>query len=94
MAYLLTHFYPNGTEAQYNAALARVHPKDGLPPGQTFHAAGPTEDGWLVVALWDSKEYCDRFIAETLVPGLAETEGAFKGPPQEHAAEVVKLQKA
>ncbi len=43
MAYLLTHFWPGGTEEQYRATLGVVHPADGLPEGQLSHAAGPTD---------------------------------------------------
>jgi len=92
MPYLLTHFFPNGTEAQYKATVAAVHPKDGLPAGQTFHAAGPTEGGWLVVALWDTKETADKFVSESLVPGLAKTQGALQGPPQERNTQVFNLE--
>lgn len=91
MAYLITHFYEGGTEDQYNAALAAVHPASGLPEGQTYHAAGPTEGGWLVVAVWESKEACDRFVRDTLMPGLANMENGFNGPPQERSAEVANL---
>jgi hypothetical protein len=35
MAYLLTHFWPGGTEDQYRTSLAQVHPANGLPDGQT-----------------------------------------------------------
>ena len=45
MAYLLTHFWPGGTEDQYNATIAVVHPPGGLPEGQKYHAAGPTDGG-------------------------------------------------
>ena len=40
MAYLLTHFWPGGTIEQYQKTIAVVHPADGLPPGQVYHAAG------------------------------------------------------
>ena len=36
--------------------LEIVHPADGsLPAGQTYHVAGPTDDGWIIVAMWDSR---------------------------------------
>ena len=70
MAYLLTHFWPGGTEEQYRATLAAVHPSDGLPAGQISHAAGPTEGGYLIAVLWDSKESADRFLSETLIPAM------------------------
>jgi hypothetical protein len=51
MAYLLHHFWPGGTEEQYWAMLAVVHPPNGLPEGQTYHVAGPTEGGFLITAV-------------------------------------------
>ena len=40
MAYLMTHFWPGGTEEQYQSMLTAVHPREGLPEGQTSHVAG------------------------------------------------------
>lgn len=91
MPYLITHFFEGGTESQYRAAVAAAHPPDGLPAGQTWHGAGPTEGGWLVIALWDSKEACDTFVHDTLVPALQGTEGTFAGPPQERGSELVAV---
>jgi hypothetical protein len=93
MAYLLTHFWPGGTEEQYRAMIARVHPAEGLPEGQVHHVAGPTEGGFLIVALWNSKESCDRFVRDTLMAALP-VEGGFQGRPEERTAEVVALQAA
>jgi hypothetical protein len=50
MAYLLTHFWPGATEEQYRTTLAAV----GEPPEQ-IHAAGPTDGGFLIMAVYDSK---------------------------------------
>jgi hypothetical protein len=51
VAYLMTHFWPGGTEEQYRAMIAAVHPPDGLPDGQVSHAAGPTQGGFLIAAV-------------------------------------------
>ena len=91
MAYVITHFYEGGTEEQYRTVIEVAHPAGGLPAGQTYHAAGPTDGGWLVVAVWDSKESCDSFVQGTLVPALQDTESGLQGPPQERAAEVANL---
>lgn len=93
MAYLMTHFWPGATEDQYRANLAVVHPPGGLPEGQLYHAAGPTEGGILIAAVWDSKESADRFVSETLLPALP-VAGGFAGQPEERVAEVVNLQTA
>jgi hypothetical protein len=94
MAFLITHFYEGGTEAQYRAVLDAAHPAGGLPAGQTLHAAGPCEGGWLITALWDSKDDFDRFVSDTLMPVLGTVQGGFAGPPEQRATEVVNLQTA
>ena len=94
MAYGIIHQFAGGTEDQYRASLAAVHPSDGsLPQGQVFHAAGSTDDGWVVVAIHDSKESWEKFRDDTLMPRLqAGVEGGFQGPPQETAFEVSNQQ--
>jgi hypothetical protein len=93
MAYLMTHFWPDGTEEQYRTMLSVVHPANGLPDGQVYHAAGPTEGGFLIVAVWDSKESADRFVNDTLLASMP-IEGGFQGRPEERVADVVNLQEA
>lgn len=93
MTYLMTHFWPGATEDQYRATVEAVHPPDGLPKGQLYHAAGPTEGGILIVATWDSKESADRFTNETLMPAMP-VEGGVAGHPEERAAEAINVLKA
>jgi hypothetical protein len=93
MAYLITHLWPGGTEEQYRATLAAAHPAGGLPDGQVYHAAGPTEGGFLVVAVWESKEHFDRFLQEKLLGGPP-IEGGLVGPPEQRTAETVNVQTA
>ena len=90
----IVHRFAGGTKEHYDAGLARVHPADGsLPEGQTYHAAGPTADGWIVVALWDSRDSWERFRDETLMPGLQGLgEAGFPGPPEETTFEVANEQ--
>jgi len=61
---------PGGTQAQYEQVRSEVAPGDIPPPGATYHAAGPTEDGWCVVEVWDSREALERFATEILPPAL------------------------
>jgi len=86
MAYGIVHHFPGGTKEQYEAALAVVHPDGGrtLPEGQVYHAAGPSEGGWAVVAIFDSEESWERFRNDTLTPSLgAGIDGGLTGPPEE-----------
>jgi hypothetical protein len=90
MAYGVVHQFAGGTEEQYKASIADVHPSGGgLPDGQVFHAAGPSAEGWTVVAIHDSQESWERFRDGILMPRMQEgIEGGFTSPPQETTFEV------
>jgi hypothetical protein len=88
MAYLLTHFWPEGTEEQYRATLAAVTQAAGGQRPEQVHAAGPTEGGFLVVGVYDSKETADNFVRDSIV-SIMPIEGGLVGPPQERTAELV-----
>jgi hypothetical protein len=90
MAYGIVHQFAGGTEDQYRASLAAAHPSDGsLPEGQVFHAAGPSSDGWVIVAIHDSKASWEKFRDGTLMPRMqAGIDGGFGEPPEETAFEV------
>jgi hypothetical protein len=94
MAYGIVHHFPGGTQEQYAASIAAVHPSDGsLPDGQIFHAAGPSEGGWTIIAVHESQESWERFRDDVLMPKLqAGVEGGFQSPPQETAVDVYNLQ--
>jgi hypothetical protein len=89
MAYAVIHHFAGGTEDEYNAALAAVHPPHGLPAGQTLHIAGPTDDGWVIIAIHESKASWENFRDNDLGPKMAAgIEGSFTAPPKETAFEV------
>lgn len=97
MAYGVVHRFTGGTKEQYEASLAAVHPNGGrdLPEGQIFHAAGPSQEGWTIVAIHDSRESWERFRDDTLMPRLqGGIEGGFTSPPQETTFEVENQQTA
>jgi hypothetical protein len=94
MAYGVVHHFPGGTEEQYEASIRAVHPsRDTLPDGQIFHAGGPSDGGWTIVAIHESKESWERFRDDTLMPQMqAGIEGGFTSPPEETAFEVYNQQ--
>ena len=94
MAYGIVHQFAGGTKEQYEASLAAVHPSGGgLPQGQIFHAAGASADGWVIVAVHESKESWEQFRDGTLMPKLQEgIAGGFTSRPQETVFEVHNLQ--
>jgi hypothetical protein len=90
MAYGIVHHFPGGTRANYEASIAAVHPSDGgLPAGQIFHAAGPSEGGWTIVAVHETQASWEKFRDGTLLPKLtAGIEGGFPTPPEETAIDL------
>ena len=93
LAYGIVHHFPGGTKEQYEASLAAVHPgPDKLPEGQIFHAAGPSADGWTIMAVHESKESWEAFRDNILMPRMqAGIEGGFAGPPEETAVDLYKV---
>ena len=89
MAYGIVHFFPGGTQQQYEKSIAAVHPSNGLPAGQTFHAAGPSEGGWTIIAVHESQESWETFRDSTLMPTMqAGIDGGFTAPPAETAIDL------
>ena len=94
-AYAIVHHFDGGTKKQYKASLAAVHPDGGrsLPKGQIFHAAGPSEGGWTIVAVHESKASWEKFRDGTLMPAFRKgIKGGFKAPPKETGFEAANLQ--
>lgn len=96
MPFGVIHRFAGGTQEQYENAIKAVHPNGGkgLPEGQTVHIAGPTEDGWVIVAVHDTAASWEHFRDTVLVPGLAKVENGLQGPPQETTFEVYRVQTA
>ena len=96
MAYGVVHKFAGGTKEQYEASIAAVHPAGGgLPEGQTFHAAGPSEGGWTIVAVHESQESWEKFRDGTLVPKMmAGIDGGFAAPPEETGFPIVNQETA
>ena len=90
MAYAIVHHFPSGTQEQYEASIAAVHPSAGrLPDGQISHVAGPSTGGWTIIAVHDSQESWERFRDDILMPRMQQgIKGGFPTPPQETAIDV------
>jgi hypothetical protein len=90
MAYGIVHRFAGGTKDQYEASLAAVHPAGGaLPEGQLYHAAGPSADGWTIVAIHDSQAGWEKFRDDTLMPQMQQgIDGGFTAPPEEFGFEI------
>lgn len=94
MPFLMSHFYPGGTAEQYAVVLKAVHPDGRLPVGQLSSAAGPCDGGWIISAIWESREAFESFVVERLMPALSGVVGGFTTAPEERLAELTLYQTA
>jgi hypothetical protein len=96
MSFGIVHRFAGGTQEQYDNTLKVVHPDGGksLPAGQTLHVAGPTDDGWFIMAIHDSQKSWETFRDDVLGPGLGKVDNGLQGPPEEISFEVYKVQTA
>ncbi len=69
---------PGAGQEQYDAVMERL---DNNPPGRIYHVAGPSEDGWMVVDVWETSDDFEKFLAEELIPAARAT-GFFASLPQ------------
>ena len=87
MAVLMTLEVPGGTTAQYDRTneimgIARGH---DAPPGLIVHTCAVTDDGIVVVDVWDSVSSLDEFAHNRLGAAFAEA-----GMPDGHAADLTR----
>ena len=59
---------PGVTQDQYDAMHAQLAPLGAEAEGFVAHIAGPTQGGWYVMEVWESKADWERFIQNKVVP--------------------------
>ena len=86
MAVLVVHDSPGGTREQYEAVADRLTGGRGFESledwpveGILSHVAGPTDEGWRVIDVWESEHAFQRF-GEVIGPVLQEV--GFPGQPK------------
>lgn len=51
-----------------------------IPAGAIVHIARPTDDGFEVIEVWESKEQADAFNRDVLGPAIAKVGAEASGP--------------
>ncbi len=73
MAVCLAIDVPQGDLEKYDEVMRKLEESGGqLGEGQTFHAAGQTNEGFTVIDMWNSREDFDRFLSGRLGQALQE----------------------
>jgi hypothetical protein len=70
MAVVAVAVLAGGNQETYENISARVLSGGQLPDGCQLHVAGPVDEGWRIITVWDSPEDLERFRNEKLLPGL------------------------
>lgn len=66
MTVLVVVEVPGGSSALDEVLLKAWSLTGSPPPGNRLRLAGPMEDGWRVVSLWDSAEQFEEFLGKRL----------------------------
>ena len=70
MPVLVVSENPGGTPEQDKAILEAANVATDPPSGALMRLAGPTDGGWRVLSLWESREAFDAFLRDRLTPVL------------------------
>jgi len=57
---------PGGTQEQYDKAMVELNLGSNPAKGLVSHVAGPNENGWSVVDVWESAEDFQNFLTTRL----------------------------
>jgi heme-degrading monooxygenase HmoA len=81
MAIVMRMEAPGATAEQYEALNEAIGLDDeNAPDGLVIHMAGVTDEGMVVIDVWESEEKLNTFFDDTLGPALADSE-IEPGPP-------------
>ena len=75
MAIVVVNEIEGGDQGFYDSVNPKVMPDGKLPAGCQVHIAGPVENGWRVITVWNSEEEFQQFRNDTLLPAMREVAG-------------------
>jgi hypothetical protein len=70
---------PAGTQEMYDKTMVELNLSERPAEGLISHLAGPSENGWRVVDVWNTKADFENFLHTRL--GEAIHKGGFPGQP-------------
>ena len=94
MAVVVVNEIEGGSQDFYEQVNPKVMPGGQLPDGCQLHIAGPVENGWRVITVWDSDEQFQQFRDEKLIPVMREAGGESRIAPSIATNPVYRLLKA
>ena len=81
MAVVVVNEIEGGNQDFYEQVSGEVMSGGQLPGGCQVHVAGPVENGWRVITVWDSEEQFQQFRSEKLIPAIRDVGGEERIAP-------------
>jgi hypothetical protein len=94
MAVVIVNEMEGGGQDLYDQVNPKVMEGGNLPDGCQLHIAGPYENGWRVITVWDSEDRFQQFREEKLIPAIREAGGEDRIVPHISADPVHNLMTA
>jgi hypothetical protein len=91
MAVVIVNEMDGGSQEMYDQVNPKVMEGGTLPEGCQLHIAGPIENGWRVITVWESEERFQQFRDEKLIPALREVDEGDRIAPSVSAQPVHNL---
>lgn len=89
MAVIAIFEMPGMTAEQYDQIDTALAAVDLRPPtGRIYHVSAPTEDGWMVIDIWEDEDAMGPF-AEVLIPILQEAGVQLPEPRILHSHNII-----
>ena len=82
MAVVIVNEIEGANQDFYEQVNPKVMPGGQLPDGCQVHIAGPIDQGWRVISVWDSEEQFQQFRDEKLIPAIREAGGEDRIAPE------------
>jgi hypothetical protein len=91
MTVVIVNEIDGGSQEMYDQVNPKVMEGGRLPEGCQLHIAGPIENGWRVITVWESEERFQQFRDEKLIPALREADEGGRIAPNISAQPVHNL---
>ncbi len=85
MAFAFVQDFPSEvgetSTSNYDAIHSAIMQKASDPTGLIIHTAGFTGEGFRIFEVWESREQCEKFMAEVVMPTVMEVTQGNPGTP-------------
>lgn len=80
MSFARLALFPGGTEDNHRAIAEALGEAQVDPEGRLVFAAGPTDEGWQIVQVWETRDQLEQWVQDNL--GAAFAKAGSRGYPK------------